>query len=84
MLAGGEVISGFFKPDANFEDSFLRVVSGKRLSLRFGNCSFMATETEIDKIGDNALVSQVAQIIHADGNPAYPEREPWQPMNFIR
>lgn len=22
--------------------------------------------------------------IHADGNPAYPEREPWQPMNFIR
>lgn len=22
--------------------------------------------------------------IHADGNPGYPEREPWQPMNFIR
>ncbi len=22
--------------------------------------------------------------IHADGNPAYPERESWQPMNFIR
>jgi len=22
--------------------------------------------------------------IHADGNSAYPEREPWQPMNFIR
>ena len=48
------------------------------------NVASMATETEIDKIGDNALVSQVAQIIHADGNPAYPEREPWQPMNFIR
>ena len=22
--------------------------------------------------------------IHADGNPAYPEREEWQPMHFIR
>ena len=22
--------------------------------------------------------------IHADGDPAYPEREPWQPMHFIR
>ena len=22
--------------------------------------------------------------IHADGNPGYPEREEWQPMNFIR
>ena len=22
--------------------------------------------------------------IHADGAPAYPEHEPWQPMNFIR
>ena len=22
--------------------------------------------------------------IHADGNPGYPEREPWEPMNFIR
>ena len=22
--------------------------------------------------------------IHADGNPDYPEREPWQPMHFIR
>ncbi len=22
--------------------------------------------------------------IHADGNPGYPEREPWQAMNFIR
>ena len=22
--------------------------------------------------------------IHADGQPAYPEREPWQPMHFIR
>ena len=22
--------------------------------------------------------------IHADGEPAYPEREPWQPMHFIR
>ena len=22
--------------------------------------------------------------IHADGAPQYPEREEWQPMNFIR
>ena len=22
--------------------------------------------------------------IHADGHPDYPEREPWQPMHFIR
>lgn len=22
--------------------------------------------------------------IHADGNPSYPEREPWEPMHFIR
>ncbi len=22
--------------------------------------------------------------IHANGNPDYPEREPWQGMNFIR
>ena len=22
--------------------------------------------------------------IYADGNPDYPEREPWQPMHFIR
>jgi len=24
------------------------------------------------------------QMIHADNNPDYPEREAWQPMNFIR
>jgi hypothetical protein len=23
-------------------------------------------------------------IIHADGQPDYPKREPWQGMNFIR
>ncbi len=22
--------------------------------------------------------------VHADGNPGYPEREPWEPMHFIR
>ena len=27
---------------------------------------------------------QTTYFQNADGNPAYPEREPWQPMNFIR
>ncbi len=50
QLDSGEVISGFFKPDANFEDSFLRVVSGKRLLLRFGNCSLMAKKSGMTKV----------------------------------
>jgi hypothetical protein len=32
-------------------------------------------------------LSQIARQlkkIHANGNPDYPEREPWQGMNFIR
>ena len=40
LLAGGEVIPGFLKPDANFGKSFLRLVLGKRLSLR---CEFVET-----------------------------------------
>ena len=30
------MIPGFLKPDANFGKPFLRLVSGKRLSLQFG------------------------------------------------
>ena len=42
------------------------------------------TFTALSEVARQLENNGVEAEIHADGQPDYPEREPWQGMNFIR
>ena len=50
------------------------IACGQCMVKQLGRCVF-----------DDDICNRISEKkIHADGSPSYPEREEWQPMNFIR
>ena len=70
-----------------FEMMNMPVVTSQYWNIVYGQAPGQATLDAEGMQTMRTLAQNMAWLlkkIHADGQPDYPEREPWQPMNFIR
>ena len=83
----GGATAAFQTVNMMFEMMNMPVVTSQYWNIAYGREPGQAAlDTEgmqtMRTLADN--MAWLLKKIHADGDPAYPEREPWQPMHFIR
>ena len=70
LLVGGEMISGFFKPDADFGKSFFEGGIGEMITFAFGNVTENMAK-ELQNIVDVSFVDEVKRLVEQGRSAAY-------------